>query len=206
MMVGDRFPGSIPPIMVPAIFGLAVTVMIYAVGHISGAHFNPVVTLAFAFARHFPKREVLPYWIAQFGGSLFALILLTFILPAGIKFGVTLPAVSMLQALAWETVLTFGLVFVIISVATDVRAEGMMAGIAIGATVMINAWIGGAITGASMNPARSLAPALFQGEFSNLWIYFIGPVLGAILAAVTYEVIRCENVDTLKTEQAKGCC
>lgn len=189
--VASRFPGSVAPGAIPIIFGLVVAAMIYAVGHISGAHFNPAVTLAFAAARHFPLRDVPAYWAAQFVGGLLALWLLQIGLPWGATFGATVPAVAPFSALIWETVLTFFLMFVIIAVATDTRAVGTMAGAAIGAAVTVAAYVGGPVTGASMNPARSLAPALFEGTGQSLWIYFLGPTLGAVLAAWFYEWMRC---------------
>lgn len=189
-MVAERYPGTLSHASISVIFGLAVAVMIYAVGHISGAHFNPAVTLAFAAARHFPFEEVLSYWISQFAGALAALGVLKFILPMGHSYGATFPSVPFMPALAWEIILTFFLMFVIVAVATDTRAVGTMAGAAIGATVMLAAWVGGPITGASMNPARSFAPALFEGRLDVMWIYVVGPCIGAVLAALFYEAIR----------------
>lgn len=202
VMVSERFPGSLSGSAIPLVFGLAVAAMIYAVGHISGAHFNPAVTLAFAVARHFPKREVLTYWFAQFIGAVAAISLLYILLPAGNSYGATIPTVPTLQALGWETVLSFFLMFVIIAVATDTRAVGVMAGAAIGATVNLCAFVGGPVTGASMNPARTLAPALFQGQLDVFWIYLIGPCIGTTVAALLYEWIRCEP----EKKSAKGCC
>lgn len=190
IMVSQRFPGAIAPASIPLVFGLAIGVMVYAVGHISGAHFNPAVTLGLAVAGRFPKRNVPVYWAAQCTGAVVAIAVLDLLLPAGPGFGATVPAVPALAAVAWEAILTFFLVFVILSVATDTRANGPMAGIAIGGTICLDAFFGGPVTGASMNPARSLAPALFQGTFSTLWIYFTGPGIGAVLAALTYEGIR----------------
>ena len=203
LMVLERFPGSIPPVAVPVIFGLAVAMMVYAVGHISGAHFNPAVTAAFAVARHFPAKQVLSYWLAQIGGALAAMELLFILLPPGHSFGATVPLIHPAKAVVWEAVLTFFLMFVIVAVATDTRAVGIMAGVAIGAAVMVGAFVGGAATGASMNPARSLAPALFEKRLDVFWIYLAGPMIGAILAAVFYEWIRCEPK---KEDNAKGCC
>jgi aquaporin NIP len=165
-------------------------VMIYAVGHISGAHFNPAVTLAFAATRHFPLREVGAYWAAQVTGALAAMGLLTLLLPAGHSFGATHTSLAPFQAVGWEIVLTFFLMFVIMAVATDTRAVGTMAGAAIGGTVMLAAWVGGPVTGASMNPVRSLAPALFEGNLDGLWIYMVGPFTGALLAAFIYSQLR----------------
>jgi MIP family channel proteins len=190
VMMSERFPGQIPPSAVPVVFGLTVAAMIYAVGHLSGAHFNPAVTLGFAIGRHFPLREVLAYWFAQSAGAFAAVYLLKALLPSGNSFGATIPAVETLPAIAWEAVLTFFLMFVIIAVATDTRAEGTMAGAAIGATVMLAAFVGGPVTGASLNPARSLAPAVAQGRLDVFWIYTVGPFSGAALAAVLYGWLR----------------
>ncbi len=190
IMVVERFPGSLSPSVISVVFGLAVAVMIYAVGHVSGAHFNPAVTLAFAAARHFPFEEVLAYWLSQFVAAFAAIATLGVILPAGKSYGATTPSVPLLQALSWEIILTFFLMFVIVAVATDTKAVGTMAGAAIGGTVMLGAWIGGPVTGASMNPARSLAPALFEGRLDVMWIYIVGPCIGAVLAALFYEAIR----------------
>lgn len=202
IMIAERFPETIPSYLIPVIFGIAVMIMIYAVGHISGAHFNPAVTTAFAIARHFPLREVIPYWIAQITGGIAAISLLFFLLPFGQTFGATVPIIPLLQALVLEIVLTFFLMFVIMAVATDTRAVGAIAGVAIGATVMLGAFIGGPLTGASMNPARSIAPAIAEMKLEFLWIYILGPMIGAVSAAVFYEWIRCEK----QTKKAKGCC
>jgi aquaporin NIP len=190
LMVAERFPGTLSHAVIPVIFGLAVAVMIYAVGHISGAHFNPAVTLAFAVARHFPFEQVLAYWLAQLTGAFAAIGVLKLILPIGVCYGATIPLVSNGQALVWEIILTFFLMFVIVAVATDTRAVGTMAGAAIGGTVILAAWVGGPVTGASLNPARSLAPAVFEGRLEFMWIYLVGPCLGAVLAALFYEAIR----------------
>lgn len=209
IMVAERFPGSLPSAAVPIVFGLVVAAMIYSVGHISGAHFNPAVTLAFALGRHFPARQVVPYWAAQVAGALAASGLLAMLLPSGASFGATVPHVDALRAIGWEIVLTFFLMFVIVSVATDARAVGAMAGQAIGATVAVAAFVGGPVTGASMNPARSLAPALFEGQIAELWIYAVGPIAGAALAVAAYNVIRCPPptpVARETTKSAQGCC
>jgi len=190
--------------LVPVSFGLAVGTMIYAVGHISGAHFNPAVPLAFSISRHFPPKEILPYWAAQFFGGIVAIFLLKTTLPESAIYGATLPSVSLTSALIWEIILTFFLMFVIIAVATDTRAEGTLAGLAIGGTVTFCAFVGGSISGASMNPARSFGPAIFQNDLTVIWLYFVGPLIGAILAALTYQFIRCE--DKGSEDAAKGCC
>ena len=191
IMVADRFPGTVPPGAVPIVFGLIVAAMIYSVGHISGAHFNPAVSLAFTVSKHLPKSQLFGYWVAQFSGTMAASALLSLLLPAGSTFGGTLPHVAIWQAFGWEIVLSFFLMFVIVSVATDTRAVGTMAGAAIETTVTLAAFVGGPISGASMNPARSLAPALFEHNLVAIWIYFAGPCFGAVLAALVYNFIRC---------------
>src|SRR5205814_7988410 len=146
-------------------FGLVIMFGIYAVGHISGAHFNPAVTFAFALTRHFPWSRALAYWAAQFVGAIFAAALLRGSLGDIAHVGATLPSGSQRQAFLWESVLTFFLVLVIMAFATDVRAVGEAAAIAIGGTVGLDAMFGGPVTGASMNPARSLGPAIAASDF-----------------------------------------
>ncbi len=189
---GSIMGGTLPAYIIPLIFGATVATMIYTVGHISGAHFNPAVTLAFAITRHFPAQKVVPYWLAQFTGSIVAIALLSAIMPANASYGATIPTIKTSVAFAWEAILSAFLMFVIMAVATDTRAEGVMAGIAIGTIVALCAYLGGSLTGASMNPARSLAPALFHGAMHTLWIYLIAPCLGATLGAVIYQLIRSD--------------
>ncbi len=175
--------------------GLSVLAMIYALGHISAAHFNPAVTLGFAVARRFPWRYVLPYWAAQFAGGVLAAAL-TALLFGGLVHGVHIPATSLssLHAAGIEATLTFLLMLVIISVATDKRVNGAVPGLAIGLAVVFLVWIGGPATGGSMNPARSFGPALLAGgvPLAAWWIYLVGPCLGASGAAWFYEAIRGE--------------
>jgi MIP family channel proteins len=193
IMVAQRFSGSISGAAIPVVFGLVVAAMIYTLGHISGAHFNPAVTLAFAVSRHFPAKDVAAYWLAQCAGALLATAILSLILPNGPSYGATVPSVSSIAACAWEAILTFFLMLVIMGVATDTRAVGTMAGAAIGATVMLDAFIGGPITGASMNPVRSLAPAIAEGRMDVLWIYILSPMIGAVLASLFYQWMRGER-------------
>jgi aquaporin NIP len=173
-------------------FGLVIMVMIYAVGHVSGAHFNPAVTFAFALTRHFPWTRAVAYWGAQIAGALLAAALIRASLGADAHLGATLPSGSQAQSFVWELVLTFFLMFVIIAVATDTRAVGEAAAIAIGGTVGLDAMFGGPISGASMNPARSIGPALVGGDLHALWLYIAAPLVGASLGAVTYQYIRSE--------------
>jgi len=193
IMVAERFPHTISPASIPIIFGLVVATMVYTLGHISGAHFNPAVTLAFAISRHFPFRDVVAYWIAQVIGALIGIAILYLILPPGHSYGATIPQVDLASAFAWEIVLTFVLMFVIMGVATDTRAVGTMAGAAIGAAVMMGAFVGGPVTGASMNPARSLAPLIAEGRLDLFWLYLFAPMVGAALASLLYKWIRSGN-------------
>jgi len=174
-------------------FGLVIMFGIYAVGHISGAHFNPAVTFAFALTRHFPWRRAALYWSAQLVGALVAAALLRASLGDIANVGATLPSGSQAQSFLWELVLSAFLMFVILAVATDTRAVGEAAAIAIGGTVLLDAMFGGPISGASMNPARSTGPALVSGNLHALWLYIVAPVLGASLGAVAYQFVRGEE-------------
>jgi aquaporin NIP len=172
-------------------FGLAVMVMVYATGHLSGAHINPAVTLAFTLSRHFPARDAAAYVVAQLTGATAGALLLLAVWsdrPAGL--GATVPSVAAGSALVYELVMTAFLMFVIMAVATDTRAVGAAAAIAIGGTVGLDALLGGAVTGASMNPARSLGPAIAAGEWQDFWVYVAGPLLGATAGAGAYQLVR----------------
>ena len=171
-------------------FGLVIMAMIYAVGHISGAHFNAAVTFAFALSRHFPWPRAIAYWCAQFLGALIAAALLRGSLGNIAHVGATLPSGSDAQSFLWEIVLSFFLMFVVLAVATDTRAVGEAAAIAIGGTIGLDAMVGGPISGASMNPMRSAGPAIVSGDLSSLWIYILAPVAGASLGALAYQLVR----------------
>ncbi len=172
--------------------GLAVLAMISALGPISAAHFNPAVTLGFAVARRFSWNMVVPYWLAQFGGAAMAAFISSRVFEPGLGVHVPSNPEAILQNLTMEFMITAILMLVIIAVATDRRTGPALPPISIGLTVVLGVLIAGDITGGSMNPARSLGPALFGSEMarSNLWIYFVGPILGATFAALTYERLR----------------
>jgi MIP family channel proteins len=185
--------GGIGHVGIGLTFGLAVMAMIYAVGHVSGAHINPAVTLAFAATRHFPLQRVPIYLLAQLVGALLASLALRGMFGEVGQLGATTPRGSAAQSFVLELLLSFLLMFVIMAVATDVRAVGQAAAIAIGGTVGLEALFAGPISGASMNPARSLAPALVSWTWEAQWLYLIGPVLGAIAGALLYRVLRGEH-------------
>lgn len=192
-IIDDSLTGKIGQIGIAMSFGLVVAVMIYSLGHISKAHFNPAVTIGFASVGKFEKKHVLPYIAAQIGGAILASALLFMIFGNIGNLGATLPRGSWMQSFILEVVMTFFLMLVIISVATDSRVKPEISGIAIGGVVALDALFGGAISGASMNPARSLGPAIIGGIFDNQWIYLIAPVIGSLLAVVIYEYIRTEK-------------
>jgi MIP family channel proteins len=188
-------------------FGLVIMAMIYAVGHVSGAHFNGAVTFAFALTRHFPWRRALVYWGAQLVGALAAAALLRASLGNIAHVGATLPSGSQGQSFLWELVMSAFLMFVIMAVATDTRAVGEAAAIAIGGTIGLDAMFGGPISGASMNPMRSAGPALVSGELHALWLYIVAPVVGASLGALAYQFVRGEATrpaDLAMTESTRG--
>jgi aquaporin NIP len=173
-------------------FGLVIMAMIYAVGHVSGAHFNAAVTFAFALTRHFPWSKAIVYWLAQFAGAITAALLLRASLGSVAHVGATLPSGSQAQSFLFEFVMTAFLMFVILAVATDTRAVGEAAAIAIGATIGLDAMFGGPISGASMNPTRSLGPAFVSGDLHALWLYIIAPILGASVGGIAYQFVRGE--------------
>jgi aquaporin NIP len=175
-------------------FGLVILAMIAAFGHISGAHFNPAVTVAFALTRHFPWREVFWYVGGQMVGAALGALTLRLLIGDAARLGATLPSGSAMQSFGLEILLTAVLMLVIISVATDTRAVGTPAAIAIGFTVTLDALWAGPVSGASMNPARSFGPALVAGVWSDQWIYWIAPVIGAAIGALLYQFLRGEKV------------
>lgn len=191
-IVTDRVHhGALGATGVSLVFALVIMVMVYATGHLSGAHINPAVTVAFALTRHFPVREALAYAAAQLAGATAAGLLLLAVWsgkPADL--GATVPTVGWGTALLYEAILSALLMFVIMAVATDTRAAGAAAAIAIGGAIGLDALVGGPITGASMNPARSLGPALASGQWHDLWIYLAGPLMGTAAGALAYQLVR----------------
>jgi len=174
-------------------FGLIVATMIYTLGDISGAHLNPAVSFAFWVAKVFPGKEVIPYIISQTIGAFLASFTLHCLFPANPKLGSTLPAGSPLQSFVLELILTFILMLVIMRVAKGGKEQGLFAGIAIGSVVLLEAMFAGPICGASMNPIRSIAPAIVSGNTQSIWIYIFAPTLGAILAVFTYNILKKEE-------------
>lgn len=190
IVVDHLSSGAVTHVGVSLTFGLVVSAMIYAVGDISGAHLNPAVTLGFWMARRLPGVLVLPYMLSQLGGALVASLVVRGLFGNHAALGATLPLDSPWQALGLEIVLTLLLMFTILSVATGAKEKGITAGLAIGAVVAFEALMGGPISGASMNPARSLAPALVSGQLQHLWVYLVAPSLGAGLAVVAFRCTR----------------
>jgi aquaporin Z len=190
IVVDDLFGGSLTHLGVALTFGLVVTTMIYAVGDVSGAHLNPAVSIGFWLARRLPAREVPPYVVSQCVGALAASSLLRLLFRGHGTLGATAPSVGLLSGFVLELVISFFLMFVILGVASGSKERGIMAGISVGATVCLCALFAGPVTGASMNPARSLGPALVAGQLSSLWLYVTAPLLGAGLAVLGCRCVR----------------
>jgi aquaporin Z len=182
VIIDQQTNGAVSHVGVAITFGFIVMAMIYSMGNISGAHLNPAVSIAFTVAGRFPAKELLPYVIAQVTGAVLASLLLKYLFPANDFLGTTIPAGTAMQSFILEFILTFFLMFVIINVATGSKEQGMFAGLAIGSTVLLEAMFAGPICGASMNPARSLAPAIVSGHTEYIWIYLTATTLGAIAA------------------------
>jgi len=195
IIVDESSSGAVSHVGVALTFGLVVLAMIYAVGDVSGAHLNPAVTLGFFAARRLEPRWVGPYIACQCVGAILASVVLRLMFPSHTTLGATMPAGGAMQSFVLEAILTFILMFVILSVSTGPKEKGTMAGIAVGAVIGLEALFAGPISGASMNPARSLAPALVSLHLDYLWVYLTAPVLGAVAS-----VAACRCV------QEKGCC
>jgi aquaporin Z len=191
VVVNDLTGGVIGHLGICTVFGLVVMAMVYSFGNVSGAHINPAVTIAFWLSGRFPLKEVGPYIIAQCIGSIVACALLWYLFPDDSTYlGATLVSGTIMQSFVLEVIITFLLMLIIIMVATGSKEVGTLAGIAIGAAVTLLALVGGPISGASMNPARSLGPALISGHLENIWLYFVAPIIGAALAVPVSNVLK----------------
>ena len=189
IVIDQQTHGSITHVGVAITFGLIVMSMIYTFGDISGAHLNPAVSIAFTVAKKFPVNELLPFIISQLAGALLASITLKFLFPSNQFLGATIPAGSDIQSFILEFILTFFLMLVIINVAKGSKEQGMFAGLAIGSVVALEAMFAGPICGASMNPARSLAPAIISGHIDHLWIYLTATTTGAVSTVPVWKFI-----------------
>ncbi len=190
IVVNDASGGAVSHVGVALTFGLVVLAMIYAVGDVSGAHLNPAVTLGFLAAGRFERRLVVPYLAAQCVGALLASLAMWLLFPSHPTLGATTPSGPAVQSFVMEGILTFLLMFVILSVATGAKEKGVMAGVAVGAVIALEALFAGPVSGASMNPARSLAPALVSGRIDHLWLYLAAPVLGGWIGVLAHECVR----------------
>lgn len=190
IIINQESGGVITHVGVAITFGLIVSAMIYSVGDISGAHLNPAVTIAFWIAKSFPIKEVAPYIISQGLGAFTASISLKLLFPLNNTLGSTLPHGSVMESFILELILTFILMFVILQVAKGNKEQGMFAGIAIGGVVLLEAMFAGPICGASMNPIRSIAPAIISGHTEHLWVYIFAPITGAIFAVLSWLILK----------------
>jgi aquaporin NIP len=193
IVINEFTNGAVTHPGIAVTFGLIVMAMIYAFGDISGAHINPAVTIAFAYAKKFPWKEVPKYAIAQILGACLASAILLYLFPESETLGATIPQMELIKTGILELILTFFLMLVIINVSTGAKEIGVIAGIAIGGVVLLEAMFAGPVTGASMNPARSIAPALFSMNLTGLWIYIIAPILGALLAVLSCRLVKDEQ-------------
>ncbi|MEW7277137.1 MIP family channel protein [Aquimarina sp. 2201CG1-2-11] len=196
MTINEVTSGDVTHVGIAITWGLIVMAMIYAFGEISGAHFNPAVTIAFAYAKKFEWKEVPKYVAAQCLGAILASAVMLFLFPESEYLGGTIPKLDELRAFVLELLLTYFLMVVIINVSTGSKEIGTMAGIAIGGVVLLEAMFAGPMTNASMNPARSLGPALLSGHWEHQWLYFVAPVIGALLAVLTCKVVKPKNCCT----------
>jgi len=197
IIINDTTAGTISHVGVALTFGLIVLAMIYSIGDVSGCHLNPAVTIGFFISKRFGGKMVLPYILSQVSGAVLASLTLRAMFSEHLTLGATLPAGSQFQSFVLEFILTLVLMFVILSVSNGSKEQGILAGVAIGAVITLEAMFGGPISGASMNPARSIGPALIAMKFEALWIYVVAPLLGAGVAVLLCKVIRgkdcCSN-------------
>ena len=197
IIINSVTDGTVSHLGIGLSFGLVVMAMVYAIGDISGAHINPAVTIAFAVAKRLEKKQIFPYVSFQILGAIFASITLYFMFPGAITMGETLPLNdNWLRSFFLEFILTFILMFVILNVSTGAKEKGITAALAIGGVVAFAAIFAGPISGASMNPARSIGPAIFSGNLLHLWIYIVATILGAILSVFACKLIQKEDCCT----------
>jgi aquaporin NIP len=199
IIVDRQTHGSISQVGIAVTFGLIITVMIFAFGDISGAHLNPAVSIAFAASGKMETKKMFLYILSQIAGAFCASILLRFLFPDDKYLGTTLPSGTVMQSFIFEVLLTFFLMIVIINVSTGSKEKGILAAFAVGFTVLLEAMFAGPISGASMNPARSLAPAIVSGNLQHVWLYIIAPVAGALLALPVCKFTS--STELLKTDQ-----
>lgn len=190
IIIDQETNGGVTHVGIAITFGLVVMAMIYALGNISGAHLNPAVTVAFAMAKRFPAKELSPYIVAQIAGAFMASAILRLLFSENELLGTTLPSGNVMQSFVLELLLTFFLMLVVLNVAHGSKEQGMFAGIAIGSVVLLEAMFAGPICGASMNPARSIAPAIVSGNLQHLWIYILGPLAGASLSILVWNYMN----------------
>lgn len=195
IIINQQSNGAISHVGIAITFGLIVMAMIYALGPLSGAHLNPAVSIAFVIAGKFKLNQLLPYIISQVAGGLAASVILKFLFPQNDLLGSTIPAGSDSQSFVLEFILTFFLMLVIINVAIGSKEQGMFAGLAIGSTVLLEAMFAGPICGASMNPARSIAPAIVSNHLEHLWIYIVAPIAGASLSIPVWKFLNNKKIN-----------
>jgi len=193
IVINEQTNGAVSHVGIAITFGLIVMAMIYSLGNISGAHLNPAVTIAFTFAGRFKLKQVFPYITSQLAGAFLASITLKYLFPSNETLGATLPAGTEMQSFILEFILTFFLMLVIINVATGSKEQGMFAGLAIGSTVLLEAMFAGPVSGASMNPVRSISPAIVSGHLEYLWIYIVAPIAGASFAIPVFRILHPKN-------------
>ena len=194
VVIDQQYGGTVTHVGIAITFGLIVMSMIYSLGNISGAHLNPAVSIAFSLAGRFSVKYLPGYIISQLAGALLASLTLKLMFPANVFLGATMPAGPELQSLILELILTFFLMLVIINVATGSKEQGMFAGLAIGSVVALEALFAGPVCGASMNPARSIAPAIISGHLEHLWIYIVAPIVGAALAIPVWKYLTVQEI------------
>lgn len=189
IVINQQSNGAVTHVGIAITFGLIVMSMIYSLGNISGAHLNPAVSIAFTFAGRFSAKQLPGYIAAQLAGALLASTMLKFLFPTNDLLGTTMPSGTEMQSFIFELILTFFLMLVIVNVAVGSKEQGMFAGLAIGSVVALEAMFAGPVCGASMNPARSIGPAIISGHPEHLWLYIAAPIAGAVAAIPVWKYL-----------------